>query len=94
MKGDDEALEFRLNDQVNEAYFLVYGFSSFLSPIIGSFIYARFEMKQTFDIVAIMNILFAILLYVQNCGPDVREENDEFVQKLEKLKLTQRFPSF
>jgi hypothetical protein len=63
VKGDDEALEFRLNDQVNEAYFLVYGFSSFISPIIGSLIYDRFEMKLTFDIVASMNILFAVVLY-------------------------------
>ena len=45
VKGDDEAIEFRLNDQVNEAYFLVYGISLFVSPIIGSFIYDRFEMK-------------------------------------------------
>ena len=43
-------------------------------------------MKTTFDIAAAINIAFSINLYVNNCGPDVMQENAEFVKKLEKLK--------
>ena len=88
-KGEDEAVDLRLNDQVNKAYFLIYGLSSFLSPIIGSFIYTQFQMRKSFDIVATINVLFAVVLYAYNCGPDAVEENARFVQKLKNLKKEQ-----
>ena len=86
IEGENEALDYRLNDQVNEAYTLIYAFASFVSPLIGSFIYTHLGMKNTFDIAATINILFAFNLYVNNCGPEVMLENKVFVQKLNKLK--------
>ena len=85
-EGEDEALDYRLNDQVNEAYVLIYAFASFVSPLIGSFIFTHLGMKTTFDIAAAINIAFSINLYVNNCGPNVMQENAVFVKKLEKLK--------
>jgi hypothetical protein len=43
-------------------------------------------MKETFDIAAVVNIAFAFNLYVNNCGPEVMQENKVFVDKLNKLK--------
>lgn len=81
-EGEDEALDYRLNDQVNEAYVLIYAFASFVSPLIGSYIYTHLGMKTTFDIAAAINVAFAINLYINNCGPNVMQENNEFVLKL------------
>lgn len=61
-EGSDHALEQKLNDKVNEAYVLVYAISSFISPLIGSQIYIYLGMKKTFDIAAIINIVFVIYI--------------------------------
>lgn len=78
-EGENEALDYRLNDQVNEAYTMIYALSSFVSPLLGSFVYTNLGQRDTFDIVAVINIMFSILLFVMNCGSDVMNENKEFL---------------
>jgi hypothetical protein len=60
---------------VNEAYTLVYASSSFLSPLIGSYIYIEYGIQSTFDIVAVVNFSYAIFLFYFNCGAKVQRED-------------------
>ena len=84
-EGQDEAVDLRLNDQVNEAYTLIYAVSSFVSPLIGSKIYLKYGFRTTFDIVAAVNFIYAIILFTFNCGPKVFSEDRKFKQKLTEL---------
>ena len=41
---EDDEPHVKLNDMANEAYVLIYAISSFLSPLIGSYLYTNFGM--------------------------------------------------
>lgn len=79
-EGENEAVDYRLNDQVNEAYTLVYAASSFISPLIGGYLDTHYGFRKTFDIAAIINIVFGLIIFTCNCGINVMSEDREFRQ--------------
>ena len=88
-EGEDLLVDLKLNDQVNEAYTLIYATASFISPLIGSYIYQSNAncMRTTFDIVAVGNFIYAVILFTFNCGPNVFIEDRDFRKKLESLEV-------
>lgn len=84
-EGEDEVVDLRLNDQVNEAYTLIYALSSFVSPILGSQLYLKYGFRTTFDMVAAANLVYAGILFTFNCGPAVFLEDRKFKQELDTL---------
>ena len=83
-EGQDLALDEKLNDLINEVYTFMLAISSFVSPIIGSYLYREFGKQKTFDIVAGVNIVYAIINFRYNCGFDVYRENEVFRAKVKK----------
>ena len=67
-----------LNDKANDAYGLSHFLAMFLSPIIGSILYKNYGHKVTCDTVALIDIIWATILLIFNCGFNVFEENIEF----------------
>lgn len=85
-EGEDEELDLKLNDTVNEVWYLLYALSTFFAPNVGTYMYNQLEMRRTCDIVAIFNFGFAIVLFIFNCGFSVFSEDRKFKQKLDCLK--------
>ena len=67
---------------------MIYALASFVSPLIGSYMYndMEFGLRKTFDVAAFINIIFAINIFFNNCGLDVMVEDRNFVAKLDTLK--------
>ena len=82
--GENPAIDSALNDKINEAYTLIFAISSFFSPLIGSKMYLNYGFRTTFDIIAGINVIFAIILFTFNCGFNVWNENRVFCEYLEK----------
>ena len=49
----------------------MYAIAAFLSPLIGSILYEMHGMRVTFDIVAMFNFAFAMVLMIFNKGSKV-----------------------
>ena len=60
----------------------MYALSNFISPLIGSWVYTLVGMRAEFDWVSLSNVVFALILFVFNCGPFFISENNKFVEKL------------
>ena len=86
VEGEDEVVDARLNDKVNDAYGLIYATSQFVSPNIGTWLYGYYGARTTADIVALFNLGLAAVMFVFNCGPFVFSENRKFQEKLAKLQ--------
>mmetsp|Transcript_31724 Transcript_31724/g.48629 ORF Transcript_31724/g.48629 Transcript_31724/m.48629 type:complete len:102 (-) Transcript_31724:628-933(-) len=41
-EGEEEAVDNRLNDKINDAYGLIYALSNFVSPYVGSLLYSAY----------------------------------------------------
>lgn len=86
IEGEDELVDMKLNDMVNEGYTLLFALSNFVAPLIGTYMYEVVGMRMTCDVFAILNIVVAVLSLVFNCGFNVFGENREFNKKLAALK--------
>lgn len=85
-EGRDEFLDAMINDKCNDAYGLIYAFSMFVSPLVGSGINNLYGPRKTCDYFMLANLVVAIVLLVFNCGPNVFTENREFRKQLEDLQ--------
>ena len=54
--------------------------SAFVSPLIGGTLYMLYGMKKTFDIIALINIVYVFILFTFNCGFNVYKENQVFAE--------------
>lgn len=79
-------MDLALNDQVNEAYTLLYAFANGVSPLIGAFLHDNVGSRRTCDYVAYFNIGFGIISFIFNCGFFVFREDREFKNKLAALQ--------
>ena len=86
VEGEDEELDNRINDKVNDAYGLIYALSNFVGPLLGSFLFKAFGARLTSDYIAIMNFIVCAILFVFNCGPFVFQEHNTFLSKLNELR--------
>jgi len=84
-EGENEYLDYRLNDICNDAYGLMYAVSVFFGPIIGGEMYVRFGSSKTCEILSIVDFIFGFIILYYNCGFDVFEENRQFQEKLKML---------
>jgi len=78
----DEVLYGKLSDKVNDAYGFVYALSQFVSPNVGSAMQLSVGMRATFDYITLMDLLYALFLFIFNCGVFVVAENRRFVEKI------------
>ena len=85
-EGEHENVDLALNDQINEAYTLLYAFSNGVSPLIGAYMHDRLGARRTCDYVAYFNIGFGIISFIFNCGFFVFREDREFKKKLKALQ--------
>ena len=85
-EGEDEMVDLRLNDIVNESYTLLFALSNFVAPLLGTWLYEHFGMRKTCDYFALFNIAIGIISFVFNCGFSVFSENRDFNKKLQILK--------
>lgn len=85
-EGADEYVDEKLNDKCNDAYGVVYAFTLFVSPLIGSSMYLKYTGPITCDTIAIVDFLYGLILLVFNCGPYVFSENRQFRKNLNSLK--------
>ena len=85
-EGEDDVVDSRLNDAVNDAYGVVYALANFISPILGSMVYNQFGVTYCFDLIFSIDVLFAIFIFHFNCGPFVFKENREFLKRLNELR--------
>lgn len=44
VEGENELVDMKLNDQVNEAYTMLFAVATFISPLMGTGLYNVFEM--------------------------------------------------
>lgn len=86
VEGEDELVDLRVNDIVNESYTLLFALSSFVGPMVGSYMYEEVGMRWTCDWFGVFNIAIAVICFVFNCGFNVYGENREFTKKLAKLR--------
>ena len=77
-----------LNDKINDSYGIIYAMSNFVSPNIGSYLYENLQLSWPLlcNYIGIMNFLFAIYLFIFNCGPNFLNEDKIFQKELEKLR--------
>lgn len=85
IEGQDPILEGQLNDKINDSYGFVYAISMFVSPLIGSSLFLKYESQTTCDIVAAANLGLAVFCFIFNCGFFVFSENRTFKKALEAL---------
>ena len=78
----DEVLYGKLSDKVNDAYGFVYALSQFVSPNVGSALQLGVGMRATFDFVTLMDLVYALFIFVFNCGIFFAAENRRFLDKL------------
>ena len=76
----------KLNDKVNEAQQFVQALADLTAPILGSVIFDGIGMRSTFDVNAIFNFLFAIVLFAYNCGFNFVENDKKFKKELAKYQ--------
>jgi len=83
---NNEVLYGKLSDKVNDLFGFTEAMANFLSPIIGSAIYERFEkekaMSYSYDIAGIICLAFTVILVYFNCGLHFVKENKEFLKSL------------
>jgi hypothetical protein len=79
-EGENEEEEEMLNDKINDSYGIIYAMSNFVSPNIGSFLYENLQLSWPLlcNYIGIMNFLFAIYLFIFNCGPNFLKEDKIF----------------
>ena len=65
---EDDPLYEKLNDKVNDFYGLFYACTIFVSPLIGSSINTSIGQAKLCDLIALVNLFFAIILIIFNCG--------------------------
>lgn len=85
-EGANEEIDLALNDQVNEAYTLLFAFANGISPLVGGILHDNIGSRRTCDIVAYVNIAFGIISFIFNCGFNVFKEDREFKAKLAALQ--------
>jgi hypothetical protein len=68
VEGENELIDIKLNDMVNEAYTMLFAIACFVSPLIGTAMYTKLGMGLTCDIVAIVNLVIGVLSFVFNLG--------------------------
>ena len=78
VEGQDTHQLSVLNDKVNDAYGMAYALSQFVGPLIGGTLCDTFGPKETGDYIAGFNVVFALILFVFNCGPRVFSEDRIF----------------
>ena len=82
----DEILYEKLSDKVNDAYGFIWASSQFIAPIIGSALDLSFGMRYTFDIIALVCIIYTLIIFTFNCGIYFIAENNKFHKQLEKYQ--------
>lgn len=86
VEGESEEMDNSINDKVNDAYGFVYAFSSFASPLAGSYLYGMLGAPLACDIWAFMNFGLGVICFIFNCGIFVFSEHRDYQKKLEALK--------
>jgi len=74
-----------LNDRVNEVYGCVLGLSDLTAPIIGNSLHHAMGMG-IFDLMALLSLLYAVILFIFNCGPNFVADDKEFKEAHKKME--------
>ena len=82
---DELVLFYSLNDRINELYSCVIGLSDLTTPLIGNSLFGAMGMK-IFDLMALLSFLYAIAIFIFNCGPHFITEDAEFQEKLKRMR--------
>ena len=87
-EGENELVDGALNDKINDSYGFIFALSNFISPNIGASLIDNYKLnwRDICDYVANFNFIFAILLFIFNCGPFFIQENSIFNKNLAELK--------
>jgi len=86
VEGEDEMIDLKLSDKVNEAYTMLFAISTFVSPLIGTAMYNVMGMERTCDIIGFVNLGFAVISFFFNMGPFPFSEDRKFKENLEALR--------
>jgi len=82
---DELILFYSLNDRVNELYGCILGLSDLTAPIIGNAIFGGMKMG-IFDLMALLSLLYAIVLFIFNCGPHFVEDAKKFAEEHKRMR--------
>ena len=83
-EGEDELVEARLNDKVNDAFGFTQAFANFVAPILGAMLKEGMGITFTFDTIFTIDMAFALFIFYYNCGFEVFKENYYFIKALSK----------
>jgi MFS family permease len=86
--GRDEYLDSQLNDKVNDIYNFFFSIGCFTGPIIGGRMESIMKPRLTCDTVAFINLTWALVFLIFNCGCSVFKEHQEFQEKVALLYLS------
>ena len=75
VEGENELIDMKLNDSVNEAYTMLFAVSTFVSPLIGTALYEIYGMPKVCDMIALFNFGLAAICFIFNLGPFYKSEN-------------------
>ena len=81
---DELILFYSLNDRVNELYGCVLGLSDLTAPIIGNSIHAGMGMG-IFDLMALLSLVYAVILFIFNCGPNFVADDKKFKEDHKRM---------
>ena len=73
---------------VNEVWYLFYALTTFFAPNLGTKMYEVYDWRPTCDIIALLNLGIALILFLFNCGPMVLREDRKFKERLKELKMS------
>ena len=80
----DDVLYEKLNDKVNDAYGFMYALTNFVAPLLGSNVFGVEGMRSTFDIIALSDLGYGVILFIFNCGIFFISEDRTFKEELKK----------
>lgn len=57
-----------LNDKMNDLYGFMFAITNFLCPIVGAAMESSLGIRQTYDVMWIIDFSFCLILIIFNCG--------------------------
>ena len=85
--SENEAQYNSLNDKIIDLYGFFNALAAFTAPLIGDLLYSYVQdIFYTFNITALLNVLFALFMIVFNCGANFRRTNFKFEHDLSMIQ--------